>query len=193
MTLVNSILDILFPPRETEIIVRTLQFDQLARISTVRQHEHTTYLLPYQHPLVRACITEAKFFNNRKAQTLLGSLLSHHLATTYTANYICIPIPASAARLRTRGYNQVIEMLRAGNIPYIELLHRTTDVPSQRRLSRNDRQTNVVGSFGRSSRAISSSTTLVLIDDVITTGATMREAARVFAQHQSVQKIALAH
>ncbi len=100
-----------------------------------------------------------------------------------------IPIPLARQRLRTRGYNQSEVLARAlarqWRIPVLPgLLVRTRETPTQTALTPETRLANVAGAFSpRHGRGVSLPTgTLVLVDDVFTTGATLAEAARALAQ-----------
>jgi ComF family protein len=92
-----------------------------------------------------------------------------------------IPIPLAKKRLRERGYNQSEVMARAcgrkWRIPVLpDLLVRTRETPTQTALTPETRLANVAGAF--SVTKLSAGMTLVLVDDVFTTGATLAEAAR---------------
>jgi predicted amidophosphoribosyltransferase len=92
-----------------------------------------------------------------------------------------VPIPVSAAVLRSRGFNQaalVAEGLARRLGGRVEgPLARAREVAPQRSLDRAGRQENLVGAF-EARAGWSCAAPVVLVDDVITTGATLREAAR---------------
>jgi ComF family protein len=95
-----------------------------------------------------------------------------------------IPIPLSASRKRERGFNQS-ELLAAAVAKRRRLemmndvLHRETAIRSQTQLTPGERLSNVAGAFSVSndSRSRIRGRHLMLVDDVITTGATLRAAA----------------
>lgn len=112
-----------------------------------------------------------------------------------------IPIPLASKRLRARGYNQSEILARAlarqWRIPVLlGLLVRTRETPTQTALTPETRLANVAGAFdvrraawdvwrGRLQVNAARHTphvTLVLVDDVFTTGATLAEAARALEQ-----------
>jgi ComF family protein len=95
---------------------------------------------------------------------------------------LLIPVPLTRARLRSRGFNQSVEIARAVSkqlrIPAaMRLLERTRDAPPQAGLSRRARRANLRGAF-RCRRGVLAGRHVVLIDDVVTTGATADAAAR---------------
>ena len=91
-----------------------------------------------------------------------------------------VPVPLSAARLRARGYNQSLEIARhvarvTGTKLAAELCERTSDTPAQMDLPLAERAKNVRGAF-HCPRLVAGATIAVL-DDVMTTGATLDEVA----------------
>ncbi|MCP5044993.1 MAG: hypothetical protein GY944_28525 [bacterium] len=91
-----------------------------------------------------------------------------------------IPIPLHTQRLRERGFNPAAILARAVAHEVAarfdpETLLRVRDTPSQTRLDRRARRTNVRGAF---TCARPPAQSLWLVDDVVTTGSTLEEAAR---------------
>lgn len=89
---------------------------------------------------------------------------------------VVVPVPTSRAAMRRRGY-RVAELLarRAGLRPR-RLLTAARVVADQRGLSRRERADNVAGSMRASARL--AGCRVLIVDDVVTTGATLGEAAR---------------
>jgi ComF family protein len=92
-----------------------------------------------------------------------------------------VPVPLHRRKLRRRGYNQAMVVARAlcradSSLRIWNGLTRTRDTPSQTDLSRRERRLNVSGAFCAQEPAPRDQR-LVLIDDVLTTGATLGEAA----------------
>ena len=96
-------------------------------------------------------------------------------------------VPVSAKRLRARGYDQARlfaeALARRLNCPILRLLEKTTDTPAQSSLDERVRRANVVGVYEPvpALAAQVSGRHVLLADDVLTTGATLAEAAKTLA------------
>lgn len=116
---------------------------------------------------------------------------------------LVVPIPLTPARLAQRGYNQAWELVKAlrrqrpreSGSPQVapDLLLRLLEAPQQHRLSREQRLSNLQGIFAlhpqrphRVERAH-----VLLVDDVMTTGATLHAAAQALRQAGAAQVSAL--
>lgn len=104
---------------------------------------------------------------------------------------VLVPIPLSAARRRRRGYNQAEALARAlgqvtGRLVRTDLLVRTRHTQTQTALAPEARQANVTGAFtvpdGLRALLRQSGFPLLLVDDVFTTGATLRAAAEALLE-----------
>ena len=92
-------------------------------------------------------------------------------------------VPLHKTRLRQRGYNQSEELARRiaadMELPYMPLLQRTRETPSQTRLTLSQRRKNPIGAFSVLPDAVVEGKRILLIDDVVTTGATALECVTV--------------
>jgi ComF family protein len=109
------------------------------------------------------------------AGRLLGQKL---LAYNFFTEIDCIvPVPLHAAGLRRRGYNQSAMFARGlsqvSGIPFSDSLQRVVPTPSQTRRSRASRWENVNAVFSAGNPEMFHKKHILLVDDVITTGATI--------------------
>jgi predicted amidophosphoribosyltransferase len=110
---------------------------------------------------------------------------------------LVVPVPLHARRLRERGFSPAAVLARASALearaPFAPvLLARRRDTPSQTGLSRGARRRNVAGAFVARRAA---PPRVWLVDDVVTTGSTLSEAARALrrAGTREVVGVCLAH
>jgi ComF family protein len=103
-----------------------------------------------------------------------------------------LPVPLHIGRLRERGYNQAIELARPlanrlGPLLHIQALIRSRATPAQTELGALARRRNVRGAF-TAQPSTSWPAHVALFDDVMTTGATLGECARVL-KRAGVQRV----
>jgi ComF family protein len=130
---------------------------------------------------MRYLITGLKFNAQYKNARLLGLLLAEGLQTTHLPDCL-IPVPLHKARYRERGFNQSIEIAKAtGKALHIPVdVHsciRHRDTPHQTQLTAKQRRTNMKNAF--STRQPIQARHIAIIDDVMTTGSTVHELAKV--------------
>ena len=192
--------DAIIPPRPTELIVRRLTLEELIDIPRMLHGA-----LPYHDERVRALVWEIKYYANRRALSLCGTLLAEafmELAQESVERILLIPIPMHKARRRERGHNQTELLAKAalaetGNIfEYVpRALVRSKNTVPQQGLPQSKRRTNVTGSMVVPNKDLVRGRVCLVLDDVSTTGATFAEAERALkkAGAQSVLTVALAN
>jgi competence protein ComFC len=112
---------------------------------------------------------------------------------------ILVPIPLSSKKFRKRGYNQAeILAKELGNkleVNVVNGLERVKDTKTQVGLNKKERQENIRGAFVvKKNSANFKDKRVILVDDVLTTGSTFSEAAKVLKQSgvRQVWAVALA-
>ena len=116
----------------------------------------------------------------------MGAAMAQHLQRHGVEPDVIVPVPLHRSRQRERGYNQA-ELLARAVGRWLEtpvdasLLVRTESAgPQARSASREERQANVAGAFKAQREAIGKS--IVIVDDVTTTGATLQSCAATVRQ-----------
>jgi len=145
----------------------------------------TTALFHYQAP-VDYLIKRLKFSDELAISPLLSSLLARKIASRKTAlPDLLLPVPLHTTRLRERGFNQATELARKVSrelgIP-LDYRHcrRTRQTEPQSLLCTNARRLNLRNAF--MFRGNLTARHVAIIDDVMTTGHTASELARVLKQ-----------
>jgi len=96
---------------------------------------------------------------------------------------IITPVPLHPVRLRERGYNQAALIAESLSetlmIPYAgKIIERSRHTPRQSELGQKERFTNITGAFRMNPSSELKGRHVLLVDDLLTTGATASEAAR---------------
>lgn len=118
------------------------------------------------------------------AEVIRASILQEMSITNIIrgAGVMVVPIPLHIARLRRRGFNQAATMA-ASLFPkdkvYVDILQRTRDTRPQMQLSERQRHDNLRGAFRlrHNRQGVVKGANIILFDDILTTGATMENAA----------------
>lgn len=155
-------------------------------------------LCPYRYEApLNGLIKKLKYHGQLAAGRLLGQLLAEAVrARAEPLPDVLIPVPLHATRLRARGFNQSHELAlpiaRAFKLPVQpQLVERRHATAPQSGLGAAKRRRNVRGAFAATA---TSPPNVVIVDDVMTTGCTVDELARVLrkAGAHSVRVWALA-
>lgn len=205
----ESALDIVFPPSKRLERVRLLTLETLP--VAIGQHSlfgrTITSLSSYKDPRIKDAVRVLKYERSHFAAGLLSALLAEFLLEKISEDsllsdrpFFLVPIPLGDKRKHERGYNQVeliLENLSHHGITTpvrLDILERTRETLPQTSLSRKNRLINMVDAFRVRDNAVLSDTSILLIDDVTTTGATLHNAALALEKNgASVTTLALIH
>lgn len=213
--LFSLILDFLFPRLEPIISLENMSASEIVRrIPKAREIDdiESKALFDYRNELARQAIWEIKYRKNGKLAAVFSELFYEFMLDELAdkalfsdfKNPILVPIPSSKNRLKERGYNQceliVKELARIDGGKNFTLsnniLEKVKDSPSQTSVkNRAKRLENLKGCFKAVNPDKIIGANIILIDDVITTGATMSEAKKMLtdAGAKNVMCFALTH
>jgi ComF family protein len=129
---------------------------------------------------VRRAVHELKYSGERRLATTLGEVLAARWQRAAVGGEVLVPVPASPDRIRERGYDQAILLAtvagRRLGLPVIAALERVHATAAQHALGRTGRSENVGHAFRLRDAVATAGIAgrwVVLVDDVVTTGATL--------------------
>ena len=206
----DSALRLLFPPRcvlcgrEGDLICEPcrrsfpprLDQDAIPKLTGIRA---ARAVWPYEGN-IREVVRRYKYNGLRSLAPVLALEMAHVLREWGPAINLIVHVPVHPARLRERGFDQsellARELSRMTELDAVPALVRLRETGVQARaMSAVERTSNVRGAFHVPNPAQVHRTNVLLIDDVLTTGATLTEAARALrhAGARNVYALTFAH
>ncbi|HEY2572497.1 MAG TPA: phosphoribosyltransferase family protein, partial [Verrucomicrobiaceae bacterium] len=150
----------------------------------------------------RVMIHRFKYQRRLDLRGVLSCLLAEvledpRLAAIERSEWVLAPVPLHHARERERQYNQAWELCRefsaVSGIAAVKVLRRLRPTTSQASLTRHQRIENLRGAFALDRSVLKQGTlrnrSVLLVDDVLTTGSTASECARVLMRRGGAAKV----
>ena len=132
---------------------------------------------------LRSIVHALKYGGRRSVAEPLAALMRHAGADLIRGCDVTVPVPLHVARRRSRGFNQAEDLARHIGPPVLCALRRVRHTETQTALPAPERHANVVGAFTATRRAARlRGATVLLVDDVRTTGATLEACATALKQ-----------
>ena len=128
------------------------------------------------------------------AQFIADKIILENISFDYI-----VPVPLNENRQKKRGFNQAEvlaeQVCKILSAKYKQVLTRQKDTPFQARLTREDRLVNLKDAFVVNDKTEVKGKTILLLDDIFTTGSTINECCKVLnkAKAKSVIAICLSH
>ena len=156
----------------------------------------THFHLSNSNPLVQLLqqlIHQLKYMNKEQLGSLFGTQLGQKLIDSpFSSCDLVVPIPLHRRRQRQRGYNQVSQFgqqlarqLQIDCVPHNLVRHKATKTLV--RLNAHQRAAQIKNAFSVVDTSVFAGKHLLLVDDVVTTGTTLSEAANCLLQIEDVQ------
>ena len=197
MSVKNVLLDLLFPPKcafcgEHGVHGVCAGCEKTLPWCDTPLHERTgigTCVAPLRYEgAVRESLLRFKFRGGRGNAEGYGKILAQCVAEHFGGEFDLVTyVPVSEKRRRERGYDQTLllarETCRAWGVFPVTLLCKTRHTPAQSTLKTpEERKANVLGVYEAVNAEQIGDARILLIDDILTTGATLRECVRVLKE-----------
>ncbi len=162
--------------------------------------KHLYAFLPYQDPDIKKAIFEIKYRKNIILAELFAKVIHARLnpLNSNPHQYILLPIPASKNRMRTYGYNQTLLVARC--LEKIDPIHFKISTAliynnqrsGQKHKNRTERLESSETIFSIKNQSEISGKHVIVLDDIITTGATCLDALRAVHGAGATHALAIA-
>lgn len=209
-----TFLDLILPRSNFENILRDIDvgdFLESAGGLQPQEIDEIRHLLSYKNRFTRNAIWALKYKNNKDVVRLFAELSHDYLLELagerdffgHEEKFILVPIPISKTHMRERGHNQCVLILKElqkldkenFEYDYKGLIKSRETISQTKTKNRAERIKNVKNSFDVRDDHRFLDKKIILIDDVATTGSTLREAKRILkeAGAKEVMLVAIAH
>ncbi len=209
---ISNIIDAILPLSSEAAIARSLSEETLGKLLNPVTHAREpwiTALFSYYNPKVRALIRAIKYRGEKAPLPALGAVVAEEIMPLLEekrlyggwGDILMAPVPSSAERLRTRGYNQadrialaILPHLRTAVTYAPDILGRENR-ESQVNIPKERRHKNIQGAFFALRPEKIRGACILLIDDVVESGTTLKDAKRALmaAGATDVMAVAIAH
>lgn len=153
----------------------------------------------YYGGVLKELILKFKYKNNFTAGDILAEILEEYIIKNFNyKEYIITYIPLSKKSKKIRGFNQceyiAKKIARDLSIEAFELLIKAKETKEQKKLKRDERFANIKDAFQIKKGIEIKYHKIILIDDVTTTGATLKEAYKILKKinFQDIKLLTLA-
>ncbi len=139
--------------------------------------------------LIKKAIYSYKYYNKPYYYKLFGNLLLTFMIKEGYTNFDCIvPVPLHSSKMRKRGYNQseliARHISKHLSIPYADALKRIKKTLKQSEQNKSQRKKNLKNAFAiKKPAAEIINSSVLLVDDIYTTGSTVDECAKVLVNN----------
>lgn len=214
--LIHTALDILYPwycfgcQKRGEMLCDKCLNQLDPSIKALDEEKNIWYLLDYKNKVVKNLISHLKYRQVEAISHILGQCLAEAileliadqpelLAYSKTKKIILIPVPMHPKKQRQRGFNQA-ELLALEIEKIIKETENNTEIvkkiiPTKNQVAcknKKERKINIKDSFVVEKPEVIKQKVVIIIDDVITTGATVGEIRRIISKYEPLEIITLA-
>lgn len=138
----------------------------------------------WYEPPVRTTVLNAKYEGRRDALDFLSGAMADTLRAAGETADLIVPVPSHPRAVRRRGHDTALLFAQALAahlcLPVrTDILWKTADTPPQHTLPAERRKVNLLGAFEVRTPQAAEGRRILLVDDILTTGATLNECAKM--------------
>lgn len=165
-------------------IINDENFEKLLKIKKFRKLNNIYYVWDY-NDYFKKLIFNYKYKRKKKISKLIAELIYKEFYYVLEKEKIdiVISVPINKKRKSERGFNQVDEILKTLKIKYVEIERIKNTKKMHKILDEELRKENVKGSFTINKKIDLANKNILLVDDIITTGATLKEIKNSILQN----------
>ena len=219
MSIFTTIFDLIFPRRKNDAVIFDISpanfYEEIPRWGNKEIYPSMKAIFHYKDPTAKAMIKELKSSKNKHAARIAAYALANHLRENNIRDAIIIPMPISKKRRKERGYNQcefiakffTLEILARNKMEKEEenpethfeirtdILEKPVDTVKLALENRAGRLKANEGVFSALCTLSHLKKSIIVIDDVVTTGSTMLEAIDTLraAGAKNISGVGIAH
>lgn len=190
ISLKDELLDIIYPPKDNCIICGE-EFLGICPLCTekIKRVKETDGILAYGYysGVLKQLILEFKYKKNFVAGMILVEFLFDLIKDSNVSIDGIVFIPSSKKTLKQRGFNQceylANELSKKIKVDLYKDIIKVKNTKEQKLLSKEDRFKNISGAFDLKDKNNIKNKRLLLIDDVVTTGATVYECEKILKKN----------
>lgn len=197
--LIEVLTDFLFPPRClscrdyverrgawcTDCAQRLCGLHRIVQLRGMTACSAGIWAFGYYREGVRDLVRALKYQGKKEVLPYLHAMLAagDEVFEQLPKPLIAVPVPLARERERLRGFNQVAEIfgpwLARHSVPLVPLLCRTRETAPLYERTRAERRKELRGAFSLCAEADIGGRDILLVDDIMTTGTTLEECARM--------------
>lgn len=190
INLKDELLDIIYPPKDNCIICGD-EFSGICPLCTgkIKRVKETDGIIAYGYysGVLKQLILEFKYKKNFVAGMILVEFLFDLIKDSDISIDGIVFIPSSKKALKQRGFNQceylANELSKKVKVDLYKDIIKVKNTKEQKLLSKEDRFKNISGAFDLKDNNNIKNKRLLLIDDVVTTGATVYECEKILKKN----------
>ncbi|GAB6169243.1 ComF family protein [Clostridium carnis] len=191
--IIDGLLDIIYPPENKCITCGEEDHVGLCYKcnNKIKRITDNTGIISYAHygGTIKKLILAFKYKKNFYAGEILSDYLCKLIKENKIEADIIFYVPISKESLKIRGFNQCEVMAKniskKFNIPISKGLIKVRKTKEQKTLSKEERAENVIGAFDIKNPKDVKDKNIILIDDVVTTGETLKECEKILKKYEA--------